>query len=154
MNKGQFDADVVRLGESVADFDNVLIISPALVEAEILLVCLTDTPCDESVLANSDMLITSNIGNQNTLSGLNISATIVHDESNTHSLDMLRKGRVNYVIYGSNRRYREILEQEFLVSILKQEPMFHVINKKHEHLSDEIEAALKEQLLLFDSERR
>lgn len=150
LNNGFYDADVVRLSTSLEGFDNVLKIEPALVDAEILLLCLMNTPCEQTVLNDEHLLIASNLGNQHALSDIPIKAKVLHDETNTHSLDMLRLGRVDYVIYGSNRHFREQLATEFLVVVLKEQRMYHIINKKHASLKPQIEAALAQELLSFD----
>jgi hypothetical protein len=45
LNEGKVDADVVRLKASIMKLPNILIVNPAIQEAELSMICLKDTIC-------------------------------------------------------------------------------------------------------------
>ncbi len=151
LNKGRVDADVVRIKQNVRENPNLIIVEPALYNGELSLICSAQVVCEPSVLNSPSTVIISNVNNQKILNDIDIKATILNNETNvaTTVFGMIRKGRVDYVIYGSTKRFREALENEFQVVVLKNFDLHHVINKKHAELLPEIKNAIEVHLATF-----
>lgn len=150
LNDGTVDADVGRIKDVAKGFSNILIIEPPLYLAELVLLCKKGLPCGKRVLMDPSKTVLSNIGNQRALEKSKIEANIQTIENMSVTVDMLRLGRVNYVIYGSTRQLRNTLESEFDVSLIQQIPIHHVINKKHRDIKTQFEAALIKRLRQFN----
>lgn len=153
VNEGTVDADVGRVKDFTRGFNNILVIEPPLYIAELILLCTKGLPCGPLILKDPDNTILSNIGNQNALRNIEIQADIQTIENMRATIEMLRLGRVNYVVYGSTKQLRHELESEFELAVLQQIPIHHVINIKHRHIKAKLEAALKKRLSQFNPDR-
>lgn len=148
LDSGRFDADVLRVRKNAERFANILVVQPAIIIGELLLICPAARECKREVLASSDTIVISNVNNQWILRSLNLQASIINNENNDVEsfLGMLRKGRADYVIYGSVKGFKESLGEEFkTISLLKLE-LHHVVHASHAELLPDIERELKAQL--------
>lgn len=146
LNAGIIDADVVRAKSIIKEFENVVVVEPSLSVINILLLCRQALPCSREILYDPSKNIISTTGNTELLSEFDIKARITHNEALNHSLDLLRKKRINYILYPALENELASLKKEFHVIVLRQLAVNTVINKKHAALVPELSKAIKARL--------
>ncbi|MAG77480.1 MAG: hypothetical protein CL811_12040 [Colwelliaceae bacterium] len=146
LNSGVTDADVIRIGTNAATFDNLVVIEPQLEIGELLLVCRLDVTCSLDVLADPNIVVMSNIGNEMTLKELNIKANVLLHENIETVLEFMHKRQIVYGIYASTKDIRQTVQKDFNAIKLKDVGLNHVIHKKHSALIPELTSSIKKRL--------
>lgn len=149
LNNARIDADVVRPISLLNKFPNIVVVEPVLYEAEMVLLCAKGKPCTKDVLHDPSKLVVTTKANQALLSGDFVQSQLITDETILRTLDLLRKGKVNYALYGTTLSYKRTLQQEFGVVKLKDVRLHHVISKQHIELLPMLEKTIRAKLHQF-----
>ncbi|WP_205655686.1 hypothetical protein, partial [Alcanivorax sp. 24] len=99
LNAGIVDGDIVRSQSNMRKFENIIVVEPSLGVINLVLLCRKALPCDRDNLYNPNNRIMSSIGDIEILNEFDIKAEIIHNEDLSHTLTMLKKGRVDYALY-------------------------------------------------------
>ncbi|MBC3767228.1 hypothetical protein [Neptunicella marina] len=153
LEKGLTDADVIRVPESIASFENIVEVEPQLGFAQIQLLCLPGELCDLTILENPALDIETNMGNSYLLQGYNIKAQLHFNENMQSTLNMLRAKRIKYAIFVTPKNNYQVLQDEFNQLPLKTVKLIHIINKKYAPLLPELTKSLQKRLPSFQKER-
>lgn len=98
LNDGIVDADSIRMIESVKNYENILLIEPAILNLKVVLICQRGMPCSKELLKDQNVSILSDRGNIQLIGQENINANIVVNE----------KPRYQHVI---NKKHRALIPQ-------------------------------------------
>lgn len=150
LNDSFFDADVVRIGNNTKPYDNIILVQPKLYDAELVLLCQKGIVCNRDILQNQATVVLASRGNHLEQLISEIQAQIITIDNNIETLEMLRKNRMQYLIYATTSYSRIKIEKEFDVVTLHKVALYHILNKKHESLLPLIEASLMKHLKSFD----
>jgi len=150
LNDGSVDADLFRLKSTAENYDNVIVVEPALVKGYLSLLCHKKVQCDLNVLQNTAGAIMSEANLLDLFKPGELKAKMVINEINTKTLDMLEKQRVYYALYTVNEKMLNNMLSKFNHVKIKDVSGYHVINKKHAHLLPKIQQQLQQKLPLFD----
>lgn len=146
LNAGVVDGDIVRSKSNLKKFDNVIVVEPSLGIINLVLLCRKSRPCDRDILAKPNNRIMSSIGDTEILSEFDIKAEIINNEDLSHTLKMLKKGRLDYALYPALNSDINTFQNDFSVVILRQLAINTVIHKKHAPLVDELSKAITARL--------
>lgn len=150
LNEGLVDADIMRVGDLAKDFDNIIVLEPAIYSGKVVLVCNTGLLCStDTLLDEKNYIMTTGIVRM-LLKGLEIKANLQSLENIETSLEMLKMGRVDYMIMGTTSKHMEEIAKEYSVIPLKEVYMHHVIHKKHQSMRQIIEKALQDKISTFN----
>mgnify|MGYP005989261823 CR=1 FL=1 len=146
LQQGAVFGDVARIKDAIENIPEVMLIEPALAVGQILVLCNKDKICEIDQLNRSNITLLSANGlieiGKKSLPNANI---FKHDLTK-NQLTLLRKRRVDYILYIDTKQKALEYKQEFNVLLLKDAPVHHVINKKHSKFAPLISAKLKELL--------
>ncbi|MDI4652225.1 MULTISPECIES: transporter substrate-binding domain-containing protein [Pseudoalteromonas] len=146
LNAGIVDGDIVRSKSNLKKFENIIVVEPNLGIINLVLLCRKSLPCDRDNLYDPNNRIISSIGDVEILNEFDIKAEIMHNEDLSHTLTMLKKGRVDYAIYPALNNDINTFKKDFSVVVLRQMAINTVIHKKHAPLVDEIAKAISARL--------
>ncbi|MEL7308024.1 MAG: hypothetical protein AAGK05_09205, partial [Pseudomonadota bacterium] len=71
---------------------------------------------------------------------------IMHNEDLSHTLTMLKKGRVDFALYPALNNDINTYKKDFSVVVLRQMAVNTIIHKKHAPLVDELSNAIRARL--------
>ncbi|RJF34754.1 transporter substrate-binding domain-containing protein [Pseudoalteromonas gelatinilytica] len=146
LNAGIVDGDIVRSKSNLKKFENVIVVEPSLGIINLVLVCRKSLPCDRDNLYDPRNRVMSSIGNVEILNEFDIKAEIMHNEDLSHTLTMLKKGRVDYALYPALNNDINTYKKDFSVVVLRQMAVNTIIHKKHAPLVDELSNAIRARL--------
>ncbi|MCK8127207.1 transporter substrate-binding domain-containing protein [Pseudoalteromonas sp. 2CM39R] len=146
LNAGIVDGDIVRSQSNMRKFENVIAVEPSLGIINLVLLCQKSLPCDRDNLYNPNNRIMSSIGDIEILNEFDIKAEVIHNEDLSHTLTMLKKGRVDYALYPALNNDITTFKKDFSVIVLRQMAINTVIHKKHAPLVDEVSKAITARL--------
>lgn len=146
LDAGIIDADVARAAQNMSQYKNIILVKPSLGNIDIVLLCQKQLSCNRDILSDGTINITSSLGNIELLTEFNIKANITTNENIDNSLLMLKKGRLDYLLYPSRPSERARLLKDFHLIELRQIAINTVINKKHAPLVPELSKAIKNRL--------
>jgi hypothetical protein len=149
LNDKEVEADVIRLKSIVANYENVLLVKPAIAQGYLVLLCQKSKPCDLNILQQKTVHIQSDEGNLNLFEPGELQAQIIINEMPTHTLHMLEEARIFYALYSIDSRTLEKLSSKFNYVKIKDVSGYHVVNKKHAHLLPKIQQKLRQKLPAF-----
>ena len=143
LSEGKVDGDAYRLGRVVTTFDNVILVTPELVRATLVLLCLPDIQCDRAVLNNSKNTLLTNERALGYLKDVDIRANLLKDEVIKNTVEMLHSGEVKYATFMIDER--QIIPKGMQMVKLRNIFLYHVIHKKHAALLPQIEKKMRQK---------
>ncbi|TMO28135.1 MULTISPECIES: type 2 periplasmic-binding domain-containing protein [Pseudoalteromonas] len=146
LNAGIVDGDIVRSKSNLKKFENVIVVEPSLGIINLVLLCRKSLPCDRDNLYDPRNRVMSSIGDVEILNEFDIKAEIMHNEDLSHTLTMLKKGRVDYALYPALNNDINTYKKDFSVVVLRQMAVNTIIHKKHAPLVDELSNAIRARL--------
>ena len=146
LNAGIVDGDIVRSKSNLKKFENVIVVEPSLGIINLVLLCRKSLPCDRDNLYDPRNRVMSSIGDVEILNEFDIKAEIMHNEDLSHTLSMLKKGRVDYALYPALNNDINTYKKDFSVVVLRQMAVNTIIHKKHAPLVDELSNAIRARL--------
>ena len=153
LDEGLVDGDVVAEIAVAERYTNIIIVQPALLTASVFLLCQPDIRCARDVLAEDGLSIFIDnviLNNMPKLLRDEVKAKFHVRSTTSQLLNMLRLGRVNYIIMGAEQ---EGLPDEQLSDLqnvkLFDIPAYHVVNAKHAALVPDLEQAISRQLAVL-----
>ncbi|WP_105181388.1 transporter substrate-binding domain-containing protein [Pseudoalteromonas sp. T1lg21] len=146
LNAGIVDGDIVRSKSNLKKFENVIVVEPSLGIINLVLLCRKSLPCDRDNLYDPRNRVMSSIGDVEVLNEFDIKAEIMHNEDLSHTLTMLKKGRVDYALYPALNNDINTYKKDFSVVVLRQMAVNTIIHKKHAPLVDELSNAIRARL--------
>ncbi|WP_026375274.1 hypothetical protein [Aestuariibacter salexigens] len=147
LNQGLIDADATRFESTAAQFKNVMIVPPPLVEAYFDLYCVQQTVCDSSVLNDPEQTLATYYGQLDVIHARypEIKAELFTLDSMSQVQRLLMQGRLSYALLPSDALTRQEYP-EFSYYTVGRESTYHVIHKKHAHLVDALSKALAQRI--------
>lgn len=146
LNAGIVDGDIVRSKSNLSKFDDIIVVEPSLGTVNIVLICRKSETCNRTNLDDKNISIMSSMGDLELLKEFNIQARVILNEDLNHILRMLKKGRVDNVLYPALEIDIHNLRKEFEVVVLRQMTVNTVVHKKHAGLVPELSHAIKAHL--------
>jgi len=146
LNAGIVDGDIVRSKSNLKKFENVIVVEPSLGIINLVLLCRKSLQCDRDNLYDPRNRVMSSIGDVEVLNEFDIKAEIMHNEDLSHTLTMLKKGRVDYALYPALNNDINTYKKDFSVVVLRQMAVNTIIHKKHAPLVDELSNAIRARL--------
>lgn len=143
LNKGRFDADLVRLKRNNTEFENITFIDPELKDIKLLLICHKSVVCNEQVLKLKKNTIETDTGLLNSLKAYEIVAKINHNERTDMTLQKLKHNRIQYAFYTAHRLSLAEIKNDFNAIVLKTIGTHHVVHNRHKPLIPAISEKLK-----------
>lgn len=150
LNRGLVQADIVRPKAFVQDFKNIIVLNPAIYDGEVVLLCSKQVTCSKRVLNDSNASILATQAVQSTIKNHTINAQLINYEDLIKTLNMLTSERIDYVIYGTTRKFKKELSKKYQVVDLQKVQLHHVLNKEYQHLVPLIESSIKKNLPHFN----
>ncbi|GAA0347440.1 hypothetical protein GCM10009092_09820 [Bowmanella denitrificans] len=149
LERGETDAAVLLVKENAMAHKNLVIVEPAIYEADLVLLCKRKDTCDLSVLQSQDNAIFTNLGDIATIQTMGVKSQLFFESSLTDSLSMLRNGRVDFLLYGTTKAEVRQLKAEFNLIEVKKLSMHHVIHNKHAKLLPALQSTIRRKLPAF-----
>lgn len=156
VNSGELDADSVRNKRVNTLFNNIIVIQPALVEVELLLLCDKTVRCDKAVLTEPSL---SNQNNELIIATALQLSTVRQwhqsvEDDNFYLLDdykqfysLIEKQRFKYALYDIQvDRNLDNIRNRFNTLVLGQFSAHHVINKKHQAIAQALSQSIQHNL--------
>lgn len=151
LNNEVVDADVIRLKSVAAQYENVMLVEPAIAQGYMVLFCHKDKLCDLSILKQKKAHIQTDEGNLKLFEPGEITAKIIINEIPANTLNMLEEARIFYALYSIDGRTLEKMSSKFNHVKVKDVSGYHVISNKHAHLLPKIQQKLLQKLPEFSA---
>ncbi|GAA0851880.1 hypothetical protein [Aliiglaciecola litoralis] len=154
LNEGKVDADVVRLKATIVKYPNLLVVTPALQDGELSLICLKETHCNREMLDDENVNILINDGVLNLFDANELRAHPIVLDRIEKFPKLIKAKRHLYALYVVDELMHREMEQNYQLVTIKSAPVHHAINKKHAALLPMIEEKLRERLPALQESRR
>lgn len=133
------DADFARFSFSIEGYKQAQMLPPVLLHGHVVLVCQKSVECSEDVLENKNNYIIATAAHKRYAeTHFPVTARIEVHNTATNSLSLLDKQHVNYVIFAADDKFLAEISAQYNSLILGTEPLYHVINKKHQRLEKQL----------------
>jgi hypothetical protein len=153
LNDDLVDADVIRLKSVVVEYDNVILVEPAIASGYLVLLCHKAAPCDLNILQKKTVYIQRDEGTLNMFEPGELTAQIIINEIPTNTLNMLEEARISYALHSLDNKMLKKLSSKFNYVKIKDVSGYHVISKKHAHLLPKIRQKFQQKLSAFNASR-
>lgn len=150
LTKGHFDGDVIRLNSVIDRYEKLIAIDAVSLKTQTLLLCQPTIPCHSKVLYDSTVTIaapTASVYSLNNLLEGEVNATLMSIDKAESPLALLRKARVDYVVYPflKNKVPKWVSDEMQSVELFVGSAS-HVIHERHKDLLPKLQSSLKNHL--------
>ena len=151
LQEGVVDADVMRIKEAADEFDNIITVGPPLTGINIVLYCRIEFPCDSTVFNQRvHPIAVPNVRFfwEQVLNKEQFDIQIINSWAQVKGL--FQKNRINYFVWMELTRFNNNESSPLTTNstIIYKSEMYHVINKKHQALADDVARAIAGSELL------
>ncbi|WP_100641916.1 hypothetical protein [Alteromonas facilis] len=145
LNAGHLDAEVARAKQNAQHYENVVVIEPHILEANMYLLCKPERVCDTSVFTDEKVWIIATRA-ITALLPEEISETLsarFYDMGNVKSVySMFESERFDYAVISVDQDQLPALKRAYQSHLLTVVKGYHIINKKHAALADKLSEAI------------